>query len=81
MLSKDKIDGIEVIPDNSYFGHFFVKLRGPKDTPYDGGIFDIEAGPRVPGRAERQVDARTANSLSAALDTGADGKPRSRRLP
>lgn len=42
MLNKDKIDGIEVKPDNAYFGHFYVKLRGPKDTPYENGIFDIE---------------------------------------
>ena len=42
MLSKDKIEGIDVIPDNAYFGHFFVKLRGPKETPYENGTFDIE---------------------------------------
>ena len=42
MLNKDKIDGIDVTPDNTYFGHFFVKLRGPKDTPYENGQFDIE---------------------------------------
>lgn len=42
MLNKDKIEGIDVTPDNAYFGHFFVKLRGPKDTPYEGGVYDIE---------------------------------------
>lgn len=42
MLNKDKIEGIDVTPDNAYFSHFFVKLRGPKDTPYENGIFDIE---------------------------------------
>ena len=42
MLNKDKIEGNEVTPDNNYFGHVFVKLRGPKDTPYENGIFDVE---------------------------------------
>ena len=29
-------------PDPSDFRHFYVKLRGPKDTPYEGGIFEME---------------------------------------
>jgi ubiquitin-conjugating enzyme E2 N len=42
LLLKNPIIGIyaEPMPDN--FRHFFVKISGPEETPYSGGVFDAE---------------------------------------
>ncbi|CAD8056885.1 unnamed protein product [Paramecium sonneborni] len=41
-LAKDKVQGIDVTPDPQNFKHFFVIIAGPPNTPYEGGVFDIE---------------------------------------
>ncbi|CAD8132638.1 unnamed protein product [Paramecium octaurelia] len=41
-LAKDKVQGIEVTPDPGNFKHFFVIIAGPPNTPYEGGVFDVE---------------------------------------
>jgi ubiquitin-conjugating enzyme E2 N len=42
MLAQENLKGIEVHHDNNYNGHFFVKLHGPEETPYEGGLFELE---------------------------------------
>ena len=42
MLEKDKVDGIDIIPNPLNFRHFDVKMKGPPDTPYEGGLFEAE---------------------------------------
>ena len=42
MLAKDQIKGLKVKHDNNYSGHFFVQLDGPSETPYEGGVFELE---------------------------------------
>jgi ubiquitin-conjugating enzyme E2 N len=34
--------GIYATPDEVNFRHFFVKIAGPEDTPYAGGMFNAE---------------------------------------
>ena len=34
--------GIYAEPDENNFRHFHVKISGPEDTPYAGGMFDAE---------------------------------------
>ncbi|CAD8053690.1 unnamed protein product [Paramecium sonneborni] len=41
-LAKDKVQGIEVTPDPGNFKHFFVIIIGPPNTPYEGGVFEVE---------------------------------------
>ncbi|CAK58282.1 unnamed protein product (macronuclear) [Paramecium tetraurelia] len=41
-LAKDKVQGIDVTPDPQNFKHFFVIISGPPNTPYEGGVFDVE---------------------------------------
>ncbi|CAD8044472.1 unnamed protein product [Paramecium primaurelia] len=41
-LGKDKVQGIEVTPDPGNFKHFYVIITGPPNTPYEGGVFDVE---------------------------------------
>ncbi len=41
-ISSEKIVGLECKPDPTNYRHFYVKIRGPKDTPYEGGIFNLE---------------------------------------
>ncbi|KRX10642.1 Ubiquitin-conjugating enzyme/RWD-like protein [Pseudocohnilembus persalinus] len=41
-LSQDKIPGIEVSVNPQNFRHFYVKLDGPSQTPYEKGQFTCE---------------------------------------
>ena len=41
-MNKEKVDGIEITPDTTDFRHFYVKIKGPTQTPYEGGIFEVE---------------------------------------
>ena len=41
-LASDKVPGIECKPDESNMRHFRVKITGPKDSPYEGGSFELE---------------------------------------
>ena len=41
-LTTDPIVGIYAEPDEKNFRHFHVKIVGPTDTPYEGGIFECE---------------------------------------
>ncbi|KAM3144488.1 hypothetical protein pb186bvf_003357 [Paramecium bursaria] len=41
-LEQEKVQGIDVQPDPQNFKHFYVKITGPPNTPYDGGSFDAE---------------------------------------
>lgn len=34
--------GIYAEPNEKNFRHFFVKIAGPTETPYEGGLFDCE---------------------------------------
>jgi len=34
-LDQEKVQGIEVVPDPQNFKHFFVKIFGPPNTPYE----------------------------------------------
>ena len=29
-------------PDPADIRHFYVKMNGPDETPYEGGVFDVE---------------------------------------
>ena len=42
MLAQEKLTGIEVEHNKQYTGHFKVKMQGPEDTPYAGGLFELE---------------------------------------
>ena len=41
-LASDPVPGIECEPDESNMRHFCVKITGPKDSPYEGGSFELE---------------------------------------
>uniref|UniRef100_A0A7S3CJU6 UBC core domain-containing protein n=1 Tax=Strombidium rassoulzadegani TaxID=1082188 RepID=A0A7S3CJU6_9SPIT len=41
-LQAEPVVGIYVTPSEKNFRHFFVKISGPTDTPYEGGLFDCE---------------------------------------
>ena len=41
-LTTDPIVGIYAEPDEKNFRHFHVKIAGPTDTLYEGGIFECE---------------------------------------
>ena len=41
-LAQDPVVGIYAEPNEKNFRHFFVKIAGPSETPYEGGIFDCE---------------------------------------
>jgi ubiquitin-conjugating enzyme E2 N len=34
--------GIYAEPNESNYRHFFIKIAGPQDTPYEGGMFSAE---------------------------------------
>ena len=36
------VEGISVTPDEKNFRHLFAKIAGPSNSPYEGGIFDLE---------------------------------------
>ena len=42
MIQKDQITGINVIPNPEDYHLFSVFLDGPKDTPYEGGLFHCD---------------------------------------
>lgn len=41
-LAKDPPPGSEVYPDERNERHFHIKMMGPKGSPYEGGIFELE---------------------------------------
>jgi len=41
-LAQDPVVGIYAEPNEKNPRHFFVKIAGPTETPYEGGIFDCE---------------------------------------
>ena len=41
-LASDPIVGIYAEPNEKNFRHFFVKLAGPEDSLYAGGLFECE---------------------------------------
>ena len=41
-LLKEPVDGIFISPNPSNFRHFECKIIGPSDTPYEGGLFNVE---------------------------------------
>merc|ERR1711935_1204084 len=41
-LAQDPVVGIYAEPNENNARHFFVKIAGPTETPYEGGIFDCE---------------------------------------
>jgi ubiquitin-conjugating enzyme E2 N len=41
-LAQDPIVGIYAEPDPNNFRHFYVKIAGPTETPYEGGLFACE---------------------------------------
>ena len=36
------MEGIDIKPNPNNFRHFVVRLAGPRDTPYESGVFDAE---------------------------------------
>lgn len=34
--------GIYAEPSENNFRHFFVRIAGPSETPYEGGLFEAE---------------------------------------
>merc|ERR1712021_79546 len=41
-LQQDPVVGIYAEPNEKNFRHFYVKIAGPTETPYEGGLFDCE---------------------------------------
>jgi ubiquitin-conjugating enzyme E2 N len=41
-LAQDPVVGIYAEPDEKNYRHFHVKIAGPTETPYEGGLFDCE---------------------------------------
>ena len=41
-LATDPISGVSLYPDTANPRHFHVHLSGPDNTPYEGGIFELE---------------------------------------
>ena len=41
-LAQDPIVGIYAEPNPNNFRHFHVKIAGPTETPYEGGLFTCE---------------------------------------
>jgi len=41
-LATEKVPGIDVEVDPKNYKHFFVKIQGPANTPYEGGTFKAE---------------------------------------
>jgi len=42
LLTAYLVVGIYVEPSPTNYRHFFVKIAGPPETPYQGGMFDCE---------------------------------------
>lgn len=41
-LKQEPVPGIEACPDESNARYFHVIVMGPKDSPYEGGVFKLE---------------------------------------
>jgi len=41
-LATEKVPGIDVEVNPTNYKHFFVKIHGPSNTPYEGGVFNAE---------------------------------------
>jgi len=41
-LAQEPIVGIYAQPSETNCRHFFVKIAGPSDSPYEGGLFNLE---------------------------------------
>ena len=41
-LMEEPVDGIKAVPFENNFRYFMVKIMGPKDTCYEGGVFNAE---------------------------------------
>mmetsp|Transcript_144648 Transcript_144648/g.204603 ORF Transcript_144648/g.204603 Transcript_144648/m.204603 type:complete len:151 (+) Transcript_144648:71-523(+) len=41
-LATEKVAGIETEVNDKNYRHFYVKIYGPSNTPYEGGIFNAE---------------------------------------
>ncbi|EDW51758.1 ubiquitin-conjugating enzyme E2 N [Drosophila sechellia] len=41
-LLEDPVPGISATPDESNARYFHVRVAGPKDSPFEGGIFKLE---------------------------------------
>ncbi|KAL4432762.1 hypothetical protein ABPG74_011583 [Tetrahymena malaccensis] len=41
-LQTEQVPGIDVVPNKDNFRHFYVKIQGPDNTPYAGGVFSAE---------------------------------------
>ena len=41
-LAQDPVVGIYAEPSENNYRHFYVKIAGPTETPYEGGLFDCE---------------------------------------
>ena len=41
-LVRDPVVGIYAVPSETNPRHFFVKISGPGETPYEGGLFNAE---------------------------------------
>ena len=41
-LKAEETPGIKVTVDESNYRYFHVELAGPKDSPYEGGVFKLE---------------------------------------
>lgn len=41
-LAAEPVVGIYAEPSDKDFRHFYVKIAGPSDSPYEGGMFNLE---------------------------------------
>jgi len=39
---KEPVEGIKAIPNEENARYFHVLVNGPKDSPYEGGVFKLE---------------------------------------
>ena len=42
ILKSEPVDGLQLIPDPSNFRHYFMKIKGPGGSPFEGGTFEAE---------------------------------------
>ena len=41
IIFKSELQGVSVVPHDDNLGEWTVRVDGPKNTPYEGGIFEI----------------------------------------
>lgn len=41
-MQAEPVVGIIVTPSEQNFRHFFVQIAGPPETPFEGGLFNVE---------------------------------------